>query len=50
MNQVNVPEEYKPISALGYIGYELLFSLPIVGIIMILVFAFGGLAYIISSN
>lgn len=41
-NQYNVPEEYKPISMWGYFGYELLFSIPCVGFIMLLVFAFGG--------
>ncbi|MBP3284385.1 MAG: hypothetical protein J6M02_02665 [Clostridia bacterium] len=40
--QNNVPEEYKPISMWGYFGYELLFSIPCVGFIVLLVFAFGG--------
>ncbi|MBR5370035.1 MAG: hypothetical protein IK137_01890 [Bacilli bacterium] len=39
---VNIPEEYKPISMWGYFGYELLFSIPCVGFIFLLVFAFGG--------
>ena len=39
---VNIPEEYKPISMWGYFGYELLFSIPCVGFILLLVFAFGG--------
>ena len=39
---VNIPEEYKPISMWGYFGYELLFSIPYVGFILLLVFAFGG--------
>lgn len=38
----NVPEEYKPISMWGYFGYELLFSIPLVGFILLLVFSFGG--------
>lgn len=38
----NIPEEYKPISMWGYFGYELLFSIPCVGFILLLVFAFGG--------
>ena len=38
---VNIPEEYKPISMWGYFGYELLFSLPIIGFIFILIYAFG---------
>ena len=39
---VNIPEEYKPISMWGYFGYELLFSIPCVGFIVLLIFAFGG--------
>lgn len=38
----DIPEEYKPISMWGYFGYQLLFGIPIVGFILILVFAFGG--------
>ena len=36
-----VPEEYKPISMWGYFGYELLFAVPVVGLIFIIIFAFG---------
>ena len=39
---VNIPEEYKPISMWGYFGYQLLFAIPCVGLIFLLVFAFGG--------
>lgn len=39
---INIPEEYKPITMWGYFGYELLFSIPCVGFIILLVFAFGG--------
>lgn len=37
-----IPEEYKPISMWGYFGYELLFSIPLIGFILLLVFSFGG--------
>ncbi len=37
-----IPKEYKPISAWGYFGYQLLFGIPIVGFIFLLVFALGG--------
>lgn len=40
--QNNIPEEYRPISMWGYFGYELLFSIPCVGFILLLVFSFGG--------
>ena len=38
----NVSPEYQPISMWGYFGYELLFSIPCVGFILLLVFSFGG--------
>ena len=41
-NLNNIPEEYRPISMWGYFGYELLFSIPCVGFILLLVFSFGG--------
>lgn len=37
-----IPEKYKPISMWGYFGYELLFSIPCIGFILLCVFAFGG--------
>lgn len=41
INEDNLPEEYKPISMWGYIGYDIVFMIPIVGWILIFVFAFG---------
>ena len=41
-NTASIPEEYQPISMWGYFGYELLFSIPLVGFILLLVFSFGG--------
>lgn len=38
----NIPEEYRPIGAWGYVGYSLLFSIPCVGFILLLVFSLGG--------
>lgn len=38
----DLPNEFKPISMWGYFGYQLLFLIPCVGIILLLVFAFGG--------
>ena len=37
-----IPEDYKPISMWGYFGYEISFSIPLVGFILLLVFSFGG--------
>lgn len=42
MEENNIPEEYKPISMWGYLGYSILFAIPFVGIIVAIVFAFGG--------
>ena len=41
-NNYQIPSEYKPISAWGYVGWDLLFGIPIAGFIVSLVFAFGG--------
>jgi len=38
-NQAGIPEEYKPISMWGYFGYELLFSIPCIGFIVLIVLA-----------
>lgn len=32
-------DEYKPISPFGYIGYELLFAIPVIGWLIQLIFA-----------
>lgn len=40
MNNTNIPNEYKPISAWGYFGYNILFSIPIIGFIFLIVFSF----------
>ena len=41
-NESMIPEEYRPISMWGYLGYQILFALPCVGLILLLVFSFGG--------
>jgi len=46
----NIPEEYKPISAWGYFGYQLLFSIPCIGFIVLCVFALGGTKNINLKN
>ena len=48
--QNDIPENYKPISMWGYFGYELLFSIPCVGFILLLVFSFGGTQNINLKN
>lgn len=34
----NIPDEWKPISMWGYFGYEILFSIPLIGLILLIVF------------
>lgn len=34
-----IPAEYRPISMWGYFGYQILFSIPLVGLICLIVFA-----------
>ena len=36
----SIPNQYKPLSPWAYIGYNILFAIPILGFIMMLVFAF----------
>jgi len=38
----HIPAEYQPISAWGYFGWNLLFGVPLVGFIVLVVFALGG--------
>ena len=37
-----LPEEYRPLSAWAYFGYNILYSIPIVGWIFLIVFALDG--------
>ncbi len=37
----DVPSQYRPISMWGYFGYEILFSIPVIGLIFLIVFACG---------
>ena len=49
MNQPNIPNEYRPLSSWGYIGYNLLFAIPLVGLICMIVFAVDS-SYIARRN
>jgi len=37
----NIPPQYKPLSPWAYFGYNLLFAIPLVGFILLIVFAFS---------
>lgn len=39
----NIPEEYKPLSVGKFIGFQLLFAIPCVGLILAIIFACGGI-------
>lgn len=46
----NAPtNEFRPMGAWGYIGYQILFSIPLVGFILLLVFSFDN-SYIARRN
>ena len=36
----NIPNNYKPLSPWAYFGYNILFTLPIIGLICAIIFAF----------
>lgn len=42
VENVDVPKAYKPFSTIGAFGYLLLTGIPVVGLISLLIFAFGG--------
>ena len=45
-----IPSEYKPISTWGYFWYEVLFALPVIGFIVLIIFALGGTRNINLKN
>lgn len=36
----NIPNNYKPLSPWAYFGYNILFSIPFIGFILLIVFSF----------
>ena len=48
--QPQIPAEYKPLGAWAFFGWQLLFALPIVGFIMLCVFALGGTSNVNLRN
>ena len=42
ITEEDLPDEFRPIGAWGYFGYQLLFCIPLVGFILLIVFAAGG--------
>ena len=46
----NIPEKYRQISMWGYFGLEILFSIPVVGFIILIVYALGGTRNVNKKN
>lgn len=38
----SLPPKYRPMSAWGYFGYSILYAIPLIGFIMLIVFACSG--------
>ena len=49
-NPATIPEPLRPIGMWGYFGYGLLFAIPCVGLILVIVFSFGGTSNINLRN
>ena len=49
VNAQNDPN-YKPISMWGYFGYEILFTIPIIGLILLIIFSVGGTSNVNLRN
>lgn len=41
MKQVEIPSEYRPLSPWAYFGYNILFCIPIVGLILLIIYSFN---------
>lgn len=39
ITEASIPKAYKPLSPWAYFGYQLLFSLPVIGFILLIVFS-----------
>lgn len=46
----DLPSEFKPMGAWSYFGHSLLFSIPLVGFILLIVFSVGGTGNINKRN
>ena len=40
-NENNIPSTYRPLSPWAYFGYNILFSIPVIGFILLIVFSFS---------
>ena len=46
----DVPSSLKPISTWGYFGYEMLFFIPFIGLVVAIIFALGGTSNVNLRN
>ncbi|MBQ4105871.1 MAG: zinc-ribbon domain-containing protein [Clostridia bacterium] len=49
-NENQLPDKFKPMGAWSYFGHSLLFSIPVVGTILLIIFALGGTRNINKRN
>ncbi len=40
-NKIKIPSEYNPVSAWGFVGLQILYSIPIVGLVFLLIHTFS---------
>lgn len=40
-DSINIPPEFRPLGAWAYFAYSILFSIPILGLILLIVFSFS---------
>jgi hypothetical protein len=43
MNIDKIPVEYRPLSPLKYLGYSLLFNIPVIGFIVLIIFSLSNI-------
>ena len=49
-SRLQIPNEYTPLSPWAYVGYQILFAIPLVGIILLIIFSCGGTENINLKN
>ena len=38
-NRLRLPEKYRPLSAWAYLGYQILFAIPVVGLVLLIIYS-----------
>lgn len=50
LNNETILTKYKPLSPWAYFGYNILFSIPVIGFILLIVFSFCNICTCYNSN